>query len=163
QQIVGVGVRLVALWFLYAGTSQFIQWLMLSNASWATEVRESGRVPTLVTVSAYLIAAAFCWLAPMWIAHKLLPKTSHENVLEIHRFDAARVGCALLGLWFLVHAVYGIFWFFISAMVATGSASFISGVLPEHRINFFTDIVQGAMALVLILKSAAFARFVARG
>lgn len=158
QQIVGLGVRLFAIW------------LALQAAPWVAQLLRGTNDPVtapivpgiLISAAAYVGTAVVIWNIPMWIAHKLIPRTAHENVLNLPLFDAARVGCALIGLWLLATTLQNIVWFFITALIASGSGSVFAATSKENKIALALDIFQVGLGLFLLFRSQWFAKFVSR-
>lgn len=161
QQIVGLGVRMVSVWFFYQAATWVLQWLKLTNeplAKYMNGALEMG----LFSAVLYLLAGVFLWNAPMWVAHKLIPRTGHDNTLDVSLFDAARVGCALIGLWLLATTLQNIVWFLISALVASGSSSVFAAMSKENRVSLAVDVFQVVLGFALIFRSQIFARLVAK-
>ncbi len=158
QQIVGLGVRLFAAWLALRGGPWLVQGMM------GTDDPASASLARGLVVSGvgYLAVAAVVWNMPMWIAHKVVPKTAYDNNLNLSLFEAARVGGALIGLWLLATTVQNIVWFIITAMVAGGSESVFAATSKENRIALALDLFQVVFGLLLIFRSQWFARLVAK-
>ena len=161
QQLVGLGIRLLSLWFLYHGGIWVLQWITLPNEPGMAAFRDRFISGAVAGVS-YFVASIFLWNAPMWVAHKLVPRTGHENVLNVSLFDTARVGCALIGLWIFASTLQNIVWFLISALIASGSDSVFMAMSRENRVSFAVDVFQVALALFLVLRAHGFARLIAK-
>lgn len=99
QQIVGLFVRLAAIYMAYTSCNIFV------IASVAAD-----HLPGMQSLSwglgaGALVLAALLWLFPMAVAHALIPKTRETNVILLPARQAAAVGSALLGLWAVVNVV----------------------------------------------------------
>ncbi len=158
QQIVGLGIRLFAIWLAL----DVVRWVLRGIGAPEEYVQAAFGHGALVSALIHAVAAILLWNFPMWVAHKLIPRTAHDNALNVSLFDVARVGCALIGLWILAATLQNILWFLITALVASGSGSFFAGLSAENRITFATDIGQAALGLLLMFQSAWFARIVSK-
>jgi hypothetical protein len=97
QQVVGLGVRLFAIWLALIGLDKLGGYFTtLARPGWKEPAEYLLVVPLL-----YWLVAALLWFFPMSVAHRLVPKTRFENVLSFAPLELARVGTALLGLWLL--------------------------------------------------------------
>jgi hypothetical protein len=95
QQIVGLFVRILAVWLVVSA-------FQLIGVGMALD-KQPTEQQTLVPygISAVLFISAFVlWLFPMVVSHKLIPRTQFDNRLtgESAR-DIAVVACVTLGLW----------------------------------------------------------------
>ena len=162
QQLVGIGIRLLALWWLYHGAQSMLQLLFLFNDPATAGIRDSSLFPGIVATVFYVLAAIFFWNAPMWTAHKLIPRTAHDNVLNVSLFDTARVGCALIGIWVLATTLQNVVWFLTSVLIASGSGSAFMAMTRENRVSFFVDVFQIALGFALVFRSHWFARLMTK-
>jgi hypothetical protein len=110
----------------------------------------------------YAILAVLLWLFPMAVAHKLVPRTQFAEPLRVPAFEAARVGCALLGLWLLIRSGPGLVSLVFRAYVISGSGPVFSGLSPDQKIDVGIYVLEVLIALFLLVGSSSFARFVAR-
>lgn len=158
QQFVGLGVRLLAVWIAIRTVGIF-----LANASAfrALDMADKAFNTGLLTAW-WLSVALLLWLFPMWIAHKLIPRTRFENKLNIQPKEAARVGCCLLGLWFLTNHLGTMIWFLFRGALTPGTSSVIGSFSPEERLQFFGLSIQMAVALLLTFGSSSFAALALR-
>jgi len=159
QQLVGLGVRLVAIWM---AVENF--WFLLSIP---TMVRSIDKPDSAIYGYAiggwWLIVAALLWFFPMWIAHKLIPRTRFENAIKVQALEVARVGCSLLGLWLLATQLRGFLWFLMrGAFSPDKNTSVIRSFTPDEQIGFIVSACQIAFALALIVYSARFATLALR-
>lgn len=158
QQIVGIGVRLFAIWLAVACLHYFLRVpAMLETMHIADKTNTAYGI-----AAGYAIAALLLWLFPMWAAHKLLPRTNFENHLNLQPLETARVGCALMGLWFFAHGFLDAVWFFFRALLVTGGQSTWAGLGPDARLDAAVIAVNVIFGLVLIFRAETFAAFVGK-
>jgi len=159
QQVVGLGIRLLAVWIAIRGIGIFF---MNATAFRAMDMADKALNTSLLTAW-WIAVALLLWLFPMWIAHKLIPRTRFENTLNIQPKEIARVGCCLLGLWFLTNHLGTMIWFLFKGALTPGTSSVVRSFTPEERLQFFGLSIQMAVALFLTFGSARFATLALRG
>ncbi len=152
QQLVGVGVRLFAIW------------LALTSVSYFTLIPETvraasggGTTAALAIGGAYLVAAVCLWFFPMVVAHTLIPRTRHENRLSLNTHELARVGASLIGLWLLARSLQTIVWFIFRLFLYTEAGASFSSMAPEAKLDVAVAVFEVLFAVFLIVKSSAFA------
>jgi hypothetical protein len=156
QQLVGLGVRLVAVWFAISSIrylSSVPLYLVATN-----EVAE--RVyQAYIVAAAYLIAALLLWFFPLTIAHKLIPRTQYNDTLRIQYEPAAHVGCALVGLWLLTKSLPGFFGTLLSLVL--NDLSFRE-LASYSQVEFGVYAFEILISAFLIFRAKVFARLIAR-
>lgn len=152
QQLVGLGVRLFALWL--ALRSVGILATILSTPMPDGAPRGLG----MAMGAAYLLVAVVLWLLPMTVAHRLLPRTSHGNVISVGGFEIARVGACLLGLWLAIKTLPTAAWYVFRMVAVTTLTPAIEAFNVEAKVDMAVIIFQLALAAMLIVKSESFAR-----
>lgn len=159
QQFVGIGVRLFALWLGLTSVGYFTS----VPAMLAANPVGSGDAVTLAYAMGIgcVLVGLLLWFAPMLVAHKLLPRTQHDNRLSFQAHELARVGCSLLGLWLLARALPSLMWFLFRSFLMVDAGSSFSALAPDAKLDVAVGLFEAAFALVLVLKSSAFARLVA--
>jgi len=158
QQIVGLGVRLLAVWIAIRSVGIFIQ-----NAAAFRALDMADKAFNIGVLTAWWLAVALLlWLFPMWIAHKLIPRTRFENKLNVQPMEVARVGCCLLGLWLLANHLGTMIWFLFKGALTPGTSSVIRTFTPDERLQFLALSIQVAFALFLTFGSASFATIALR-
>jgi hypothetical protein len=158
QQIAGLGVRLFAIWLALNGIKLiFAAPMALAQINMA----EAFSLPLGAGIL-YVVVAAALWFFPMFIAHKLIPKTNHANKLSAPAIDVARVGCCLLGLWLLTIAVPGLFWYFFNAILSAHVGPLFSSMTLEQKLDFADRVLEICIALFLLLRSHVIARAMLR-
>lgn len=160
QQIVGIGIRLVALWLG-----------LLSIRYWGNSLEElfdssSHDLVAYILGSAHLLAAVVLWIFPMWIAHRIVPHTRFENHVNVQGMDLARAGCSLVGLVTLTIYLGDFAWLIFRLrerlLVVEGSTSFWRAIDFSDKTWLLTLVVMLTFACLLIFRSADFARLVFR-
>jgi len=94
-----------------------------------------------------VIAAIVLWIFPLSVAHKIIPRTKFENTINIAALEAARVGCALIGLLTLAHALPALFRLGAMAVVASGPSPAVAAWTADQKILVVTAAVQLAVAV----------------
>jgi len=158
QQIFGSALRLLALWLAIRSVGY-----LLTVPAILSKVRmDDGNVYSYVFGIAYLLAAAVLWFFPMWIAHNIVPRTQFENRINIQPLEAARVGCALIGLWIFATVLPKLVWFFFRAVVFYSNESSFQMLTQDDKLSFAVSVFEVIFSLVLIFRSSAFAKLVVR-
>lgn len=153
QQFVGLSLRLFAIWLLIAA---------IQNTAYIPAVLDGvgagdNRIKAYAVVIGYVIAAVLLWLFPMWVAHKLLPRTRYENHLQLHAVEAARVGCALIGLWLFAQGLLNNLWFILWALLFSGQQSVFMALGKDAQLDFLIAIATMGIGAVLMLRAGTFA------
>lgn len=154
QQLVGIGVRLFALWLGLLSIGYFFSAVLAASRA------DAGSVVGIMGAGCLLIGLVL-WFMPMLVAHKLLPRTQHDNRLSFRAHELARAGCSLLGLWLLAKALPSLVWFLLRALLVAESGSAFSALTQDAKLDVGVALFEAVFAIVLVLKSAAFARLAA--
>jgi hypothetical protein len=158
QQLIGVGVRLFAVWL--ALTS--FPYLVTIPGQLAGSPGLPGGAPTVSygIGIVYLLAAVALWVFPLVVANRLLPRSRHTNHLTFQAHDLARVGCSLLGLWFFAKALPNLAWFLFRAFLFAGSSSNYTALDSQARLDLAMAAFELAFAVLVIARAGAFATLV---
>ncbi|CAN7195846.1 hypothetical protein [Polaromonas sp. LjRoot131] len=154
QQLVGLGVRLFAIWL---GIASVAYWVSIPAALAANNL---GKTPGIVSYAigvAYVAAALLFWFFPMAIAHKLLPRTHYQNSLSAEPHELAKVGSALLGLWLITKAAPTLVWLIFRSFLFMESSAAFSSITPDAKLDISVALFELLLAIVLIVKAGAFA------
>ena len=153
QQIVGLGIRLFALWLALTSIGMITAFL-------STQMPEgTPRGMGIGMGIAYVVGAVVLWFMPMAVAHRVLPRTSHSNTISAGPFDIARTGASLLGLWMLVKTLPSAAWYVFRMAAVMSSTPAIEAFNADAKVDMAVIVFQLFLAIVLILKSDSFARF----
>ena len=157
QQLVGLGIRLFAIWLAIASLAY---WVTIPSALAANNL--GNNVISYAIGAAYVVAALLFWLFPMAIAHKLLPRTHYQNQnrLTAEPHELAKVGAALLGLWLITKAAPALVWLIFRSFLFTESGSAFSSIAPDAKLDLSIALFQLLLAVALIAKAGAFAQIV---
>lgn len=154
QQIVGLFVRVFAVWLAVSGI-QLIGYGVSLNAQ-----------PAADTVAPYTIAAILfilavvLWFFPMVVAHKLVPRTQYDDVLRIPAHEAAVIACLILGLWvFVARALPMLSQQLSIAVILLKSNEPLSAMGNGYIARITEGLVELAVALVLTFKARYIANF----
>lgn len=158
QQIFGTALRVLALIVLVWS----VKYLLGIPAT--LKDLKIGTDPTLSYAigAVYLLLSAALWFFPMWIAHKIIPRTKFDNYLNIQPLEAARVGAALIGLWFFASALPSLAWYIFSFFTIYGEQSAFQSMATDTKLDILSYIVQVVFSLVLMFRSTDFARLIVR-
>src|SRR5258706_11174249 len=159
QQVVGLGVRLFAVWLGLFG---------LSTVRAVVAARSTNGFDSSVSIVAfalvifYWLAALLMWFFPMAIAHRLVPKTRFENALGAKPLELARVGASLLGLWLVCSAVPGLASVTLRAVALLGYGPVAGGRDLAGRVAFFDAGLRALFGIFLIVRSSWLATWLLR-
>ena len=152
QQLVGLGVRLFALWLALTSIGTM-------TAIFSTPMPEGApKGLGMALGGAYLLGAAALWFLPMAVAHRLLPRTSHSNAISAGGFEIARAGACLLGLWLFVKTLPSAAWYIFRMAAVTTVTPAMDAFNADAKVDMAVIVFQLALAAVLILKSESFAK-----
>lgn len=157
QQLVGLGVRLFAVWLAIASVAY---WVTIPAALAANNLDNKSNAISYAIGAVYVIAALLFWLFPMAIAHKLLPRTHYENRLSAEPHELAKVGSALLGLWLITKAAPTLVWLIFRSFLFMDSSAAFSSIAPDAKLDMSVALFELLLAVVLIVKAGAFAQMV---
>lgn len=102
HQIIAVAVRLFAIWL--ALTVVFDFWSFYNDAAGQNEAYT--RVVVVTAAVLLLVLVLVLWRFPLTIAHKLLSSPANEPSSPASPDLWLAMGCALIGLWFLVSTFF---------------------------------------------------------
>jgi len=156
QQLVGIGVRLFAIWLGVAS----ITYLIGIPAAMRDNMSEEMQRVTYAMGVAYVLATLVFWFFPMWVAHQLLPRTKFDNRLSARPHEVARVGAALIGLWFCARALPSLADLVFRAFLLDSAGSTFSALGQDMKLYLADAVFELILGVVLIVKARMFANFV---
>ena len=160
QQLIGIGIRLFAAWLALSSVPYFVAIpAQLSNSPGFPDGSSTAVSYAIAVV--HLLGALLLWFFPMVVAHRLIPKTHHDNRLSFQAHELARVGCGLMGLWVFAKTLPTLIWFFFRAFLVSGSTSSFSTLDAQGKLDIAVALFELALAVLLIMKASAFAQIVA--
>lgn len=154
NQIVALGVRLFSVFVLFEAFEYLAHIpAQIANTNLASYSYVSYSFGALGVTVALLL-----WFFPLATANCIVPKATAEHRLDLHAFDAARVGCSLIGLWLFASALPAILWFsFRGVTYSVSSQSMIGSLDAEDQIRLAYYSVQLVLSFFLVFKSHLFA------
>ena len=150
QQLVGLAARLFAVWlaitsFQAIGIGQAIK----SQGG----AQDTAWVPYLFA-ALYLVGALLLWFFPMFIAHKLVPRTKLENTLRLPSEQVVVVACVALGLLVIVHrALPSISAYLSLAAFWVANGQPVSTMETGRHIDGLAGFIQLVVGLFLVAKA----------
>ncbi|MBB3181827.1 hypothetical protein [Variovorax sp. Sphag1AA] len=106
----------------------------------------------------YLLGAALCWVFPMAIAHKLVPRTKFEDTLRLPAKQALVVACVVLGMTVIAfRALAPVMGYLSVCALWIGNGQPISTMEPGRHIDGAIGFAQLALGVLLIAKAQTFA------
>ena len=155
QQIVGLAVRLFAVWLVFSALQMVANGMSANNQ---TGVESTSAF--FVWAGVMFLLAALLWFCPMVVAHKLVPRTQFEDVLRVPAHQAAMVACVILGLWlFVVRALPGLAYYLSLAIVMRANNQNLSVSNDFTIIRLGAVAIEFAGAAVLCFKAHSIAMF----
>jgi hypothetical protein len=159
QQVIGIAIRIVAIFFWISSLS-YISTLLASLYSTLPESKNIVHASILGGFT-FIFTGLTLWIFPMAIAHKLLPRTHYDNLLTaLPAREYARMGCALVGLWLFAKASASLAWFVLRAYLVFDGGSVFSNLTLENKAELLVSIFELGLSVLLIAKSSDFAKFV---
>jgi hypothetical protein len=160
QQVVGLFVRLLAVWLAVSG----VQVIGIGLALDAQQTQEHTLVPYVISAVLFVVALAL-WFFPMVVAHKLVPRTHFDNVLRIPAGEVAVVACLVLGLWVFVARALPLLTQYSSVVaLLIKNNEPISAIGDGYAARLVEGLIDLAVASLLTFKARAIATyFLARG
>jgi hypothetical protein len=158
QQIVGLGVRLFAIWLLLLG----IPYVWYIPSALARQPIDGDTSLSIAIGIVYIAVAALLWLFPMVVAHRLIPRTNFDNVLRVAPIELARVGSCLLGLWLFLTSTPALVSYLFRAFLVSGSGSLYGNLTLDQKLDIGFYLVQVLISSALILRSSVFASWLMR-
>ncbi len=153
QQCVGLAARLFSIWLAVSS----LQAIAIGQALQIPGNRAPVWVPYLVA-AVYLLVAAVLWLFPMFIAHRLVPRTHYDNTLQVQGREAAAVACVFVGLLLVaLKALAPVATYLSLAAHWIGNAQPLSTMDADRHIDGLVGVLQLFVGVLLITKSRALA------
>ena len=155
QQIVGLVVRLFAIWFVVQG----LQMIGFGIAIDKQTLDAESLVTFGISAVLFLVAIAL-WFFPMVVAHKLVPETESCDVLRVPAIGAATVACVVLGLWiFTVHVIPALSRYLAIAVLLVRDHQPLSAAGRWNLAALVEGVMQLVIALLLTFKARSIANY----
>jgi hypothetical protein len=147
QQIVGMAVRLFAIWLVMIA----FQLYMITSAL-EPRLSDGGKPVVYLVAALPAVIAVLLWRFPMFVAHKMVPRTLDTNIRHIPAREATAAGTALIGIWAVIatvphlFAAFGLRFFGADPSLASAYAT------PERMQQTLGLLSQCALGIFLIAK-----------
>ena len=142
QEFVGIAVRLFCIWIVFL-TLQF-----------AGLVSESfpQNVFTKVYITAFLVlmTVVYLWLFPLVIAHKIIPRTKHDNFIKASPLETAAAGCLCIGLLAIISGLPELVGEFAITVKFVGNGESLRDLSPEAIKNGFVSAIKFLLGVYLV-------------
>jgi hypothetical protein len=161
QQIAGLFVRLFAVWLALTGVRYF-GYDFAGFYQTATDQRVSNSLmfTAYAIFAACIVVSLFLWFFPMFVAHKLIPRTQFNNVLRIETQEVAGVACVVLGLYiFAVWAIPSLLHTIFVAIYIKSQSQPLASLGHDYYYSIFQGVLELGVAIVLTFKARQIAAF----
>jgi hypothetical protein len=151
QQVVGLGAKIFAIW-LFLITLTYVQSSVLAMIDPKFQpINSALSFSYCVLAIIHLAIAAILWFFPMSVAHRLIPITKYENTLTVpSSFEIVRIGCCLLGIWFLLKSGTTLMDSLSHAFLLSGNGPLVEGLLGDLKVKIAASGIEIIVALILI-------------
>jgi hypothetical protein len=153
HQFIGAALRLIAIWLMLTA-ARTLAVPLFYDGEWPP----GGLGASLAIGLGYAIVAVVLWIFPLLIASAILPRTRQTDTLGLPSAQALAVGSAIIGLaslaFFVMPALSS---YLIRAILWIGSGQSLSLMEAERHLGFAESLVQGVIALMLVLKARSIA------
>ena len=157
QQVVGLGVRLFAIWLALIG----LPYVVYIPLSLARQHIDFGTTPYLIGAG-FFIVAVLLWIFPMVVAHRLIPRTTFDNVITVSPSEAAKVGCCLLGLWLLIKSGPALVSFLFRGFLVAGEGALFSSLNVDQKLDLAILVIETTIAILLVTRAGTVATLLMR-
>jgi hypothetical protein len=155
QQVVGLAVRLFAVWMLTLVIKTIATGLALNDQPGI----ESGNA-SFIIAAVLLAFAIVLWVFPLSIAHKLIPRTKFDNVMKLPAQEVVVVSCIVMGLGLFVMSVLPALSYYLSLAIAlVHSGTPLANTDEFHFLNIGPILLKLIVCAVLCFKAHTISRF----
>ncbi len=158
QQIVGLGVRLFAIWLALVG----LPYVIYIPFALAKQHVDAGTMWSYLIGATFFVVAILLWLFPMVVAHRLIPKTTFDDALTASTSEVAKVGCCLLGLWLLIKSGPALASFLFRGFLVAGEGALFSSLNVDQKLDLAVLVVETAIAILLVTRASIVASLLMR-
>jgi hypothetical protein len=147
QQIVGMAVKLFAIWLVVMAFQVLAAGLAMRN-----QIGEAASFLPYLLPALPLVVAVLLWLFPMTVADKLVPRVRDTNTVRAPARELTAVASVIIGLWVLIGT--------LPLLVTTLGLVFVSDqnlmnavyFTPERKLTLLGVVLQWGLALFLVFK-----------
>lgn len=155
QQLVGLAVRLFSIWLAITSLQIFGFGTGLNNQPGI----EGTNMPFILAAFIVLVAALL-WFFPMVVAHRLIPRTKFENVIQVPAREAVVVACIVFALWlFLARVLPSLAYYASLVAVMVHNKELMSDSEQFHFVRLAPIAIEFAVALILAFKARQISAF----
>ena len=158
QQVVGLGVRLFAVWLALAG----LPYVIYIPFALARQNVDAGTIWSYSIGATFFMGAILLWIFPMVVAHRLIPKPTFDNVLTASTSEVAKVGCCLLGLWLLTKSGPALVSFLFRGLLVAGEGALFSALNVDQKLDLAVLVIETAIAILLVTRASMVATLLMR-
>ena len=156
QQIVGLAVRLFAIWL----GVWVIQMLGIAYA-----VRDGSNAGMnelyLMFAALFSVVAVVMWMFPMALAHRLVPRTHHDNRLSLNGQQVIVVACVTVGLAVIgLKALEPTITYAISAAHFVRNGYQLSDLAADAHLGGIAALAQLAIGVMMVMQARRLAVFI---
>jgi hypothetical protein len=147
QQFVGIAARLFAIWLVVLAFQAYGIASVMNR-----QFSENGASALYLLPALPILLAAFLWFFPMFVAHKVVPRTHDANVLRIPAREATAAASAIIGIWVLISALPHLF-ATLSVVFFGGGSHFLSLYFSQERTQqLLAVLLQSVLGVFLVAK-----------
>jgi len=149
QQIVGLAVRLFAIWL-------GVWVIQMFGIAYALRDSSNADMNELYLMSAALfsVIAVFMWLFPMALAHRLVPRTRHDNRLTLNGQQVIVVACVTVGLAVIgLKALEPALTYAISAAHFVRNGYQLSNLTADAHASGIAALAQLAVGVIMVMQA----------
>lgn len=146
QQIVGLAARLFSIWLILIS----FQMLMVASAMREQLKGEGGHLIYVLPMLP-LICSAILWFFPMFIAHKLVPRSHDENKLKLPVREATAAASAIIGIWVIVTASPQIMTDLTILIYTRNDFGMGTYLTPDRMFSLIAPLAQSVIGFLLVM------------
>lgn len=147
QQIVGLAVRIFAIW-LVVMAFQVLGLALAMNS----QLKLDGVSALYFMPALPLLLAVFLWLFPMFVAHKLVPRSHDQNALRIPARELTAAASAIIGIWVCIAAMPQLLAQGAVVVYGGGFAALGAYFSPDRTAQLIAVLLQCLAGITLLLK-----------
>ncbi|MBC3881928.1 hypothetical protein H8K35_10430 [Undibacterium sp. LX40W] len=147
QQIVGLAARLFSIWLILIA----FQMLMIASAMREQLKGEGGHLIYVLPMLP-LVCSAILWFFPMFIAHKLVPRTYDDNKLKLPVREIVAAASAIIGIWVIVTASPQIMTHITILIYTRNDYGMGTYLTPDRMFSMIAPLAQSLIGFFLVMK-----------
>jgi hypothetical protein len=152
HQVVGLAVRLFAIWLALQGVPYLIE---ASNMP-----LEGGPAVSYVLGATFIVVALALWLFPMTIAHQLLARVPPDDPLSANSRELVHLAVVVTGMLLLALKVPALLWYFARWFLIQVSDKYDTETPLAVNAQVLVTTVQVAVGIAFVAKPSQIARWI---